>query len=63
MARIRILELPDSLDELRPFALIIDQAQDLIKWADGLDHDPVAAFKAACGARAALVTEATVDVK
>lgn len=61
MARIQILELPDSLDDLRPFALVIDQAQDLLD--ENLGYDPIAAFKAACGARAVLVTTATIDVR
>jgi hypothetical protein len=62
VARIKILQLPETLDEIRPFALVIDQAQDLIDAIGELDHEPLAAFKAACGARAILVTPAAIDV-
>lgn len=63
MARIQVLQLPDSLDEIAPFVLILDQAQDLIAANEQLEHDPIAALKAACGARHVFVTAATVDIR
>ncbi|MEV8523147.1 hypothetical protein AB0451_03165 [Streptomyces sp. NPDC052000] len=63
MARIQVLQLPDSLDEIAPFLLIFDQAQDLIAANEALDYDPLAALKAATGARHVFITAATVDVR
>ncbi|MEV5944228.1 hypothetical protein [Streptomyces sp. NPDC051994] len=63
MARIQVLQLPDSIDEIAPFVLILDQAQDLIAANDRLGYDPLPALKAATGARAVFITEATVDVR
>lgn len=56
MARITVLPLPESLDDPYPFALIVDQA-------DGMDEDAVQRFAHACGARAVLITQASVDVR
>ncbi|MDR3082108.1 MAG: hypothetical protein LBV60_14490 [Streptomyces sp.] len=63
MARIQILQLPDSIDELCPFVLIFDQAQDLIAANELLDHDPLDALKAITGAKAVFITAATVDLR
>lgn len=63
MARIQVLQLPDSIDEIAPFVLILDQAQDLIAANELLDHDPLAALKAATGARHVFITAATVDIR
>jgi hypothetical protein len=63
MARIQVLQLPDSLDEIAPFVLILDQAQDLIAANEALGYDPLAALKAATGARHVLITAATVDIR
>ncbi|MBD0743583.1 hypothetical protein [Streptomyces sp. CBMA152] len=63
VARIQILQLPDSIDEIAPFVLIFDQAQDLNAAIERLDYDPLAALKAATGARAVFITEATVNVR
>ncbi|MFF4403610.1 hypothetical protein [Streptomyces sp. NPDC001404] len=63
MARIQVLQLPDSIDEIAPFAIIIDQAADLVAATERTGQDPLPAFKAACGARAVLLTEATIEVR
>lgn len=62
MARIQILTLPaDKAGDVEtyPFALIIDQADDL---GDDEVATALDAFATQCGARCVLVTPATMDV-
>lgn len=62
MARLQILRLPETPDDPAPFALVIDQADDLIAEADQAEHDGFAALKAGLGARHLFVTPSTIDL-